>query len=637
MRIRTAFDRSTWLLAGGLGFLAALIALTFLAVDGQRRADVAIDHSMNVQNRLMTVLSSLQDAETGQRGYIITGKTLFLEPYDRTRLNLGADLDNLASATADDAAQRAAMSHVRTLVEARMASLRQGLALRQAGDLTGAADYVARGDSNRRMDEVRREISGMSSEEARVLLHRQVQSRTNFIWLRILLILGFAIVVTLAITALRGAGKRLALVAARRDELATANLNLTEQARSREQAETQVRQLQKMEAVGQLTGGIAHDFNNMLSIVIGSLDLALRRMKKDPGTTVGYIETALEGAHRAAALTARLLAFSRQQPLTPVASDPNKLITGMSDLLRRTIGENLRVETVFSGGMWRICADVSQLENAVLNLCVNARDAMPGGGKLTVETSNAHLDDAYAEQHVEVKAGQYVLISVSDTGTGMTREVVRRAFDPFYTTKPVGKGTGLGLSQVFGFVKQSGGHIEIYSEPGVGTSVKIYLPRWIGGDAEAAAERDDRGAGLPVASNGEVILVVEDDADVRLVSVDALRHLGFTVVQAGSGEEALQVLALQPRVDLLFTDIVMPGMTGRVLADLAIAHRPRLKVLYTTGYTRNAVVHNGILDSGVAFLPKPFTIDQLAHKIARVFADAGAHRKAPELALEPLA
>jgi CheY-like chemotaxis protein len=289
----------------------------------------------------------------------------------------------------------------------------------------------------------------------------------------------------------------------------------------------------------------------------------------------------------------------------------------MSELLRRTIGEHLRVETVLAGGLWRTFADPTQLENAIVNLCVNARDAMPGGGKLTIETTNAHLDDTYAAQHDEVAPGQYVMISVTDTGTGMPPEVVERAFDPFYTTKGVGRGTGLGLSQVHGFVKQSRGHVKIYSEPGVGTTIKIYLPRHAG--EEDVADSHTRPVGeLPHARDGEIVLVVEDDERVRHLSVDALRELGYTVVQASDAAQAMTVLTLQPRVDLLFTDVVMPDLDGRRLADRARAERPNLKVLYTTGYTRNAIVHNGMLDADVAFLAKPFTIEQLALKVRQV-------------------
>jgi len=390
-------------------------------------------------------------------------------------------------------------------------------------------------------------------------------------------------------------------------------------------AEAQLRQMQKMESIGQLTGGIAHDFNNMLAIVIGSLDMASRKLTGQEHPQIGkYLENATHGAQRAAVLTARLLAFSRQQPLEPQALDANKLVGGMSELLRRTIGETVQVETVLAGGLWRAFADPAQLESAIVNLAVNARDAMPSGGKLTIETSNSDLDERYARAHVDVEPGQYIMVSVSDTGTGMAPVVVERAFEPFYTTKGVGKGTGLGLSQVFGFVKQSGGHVKIYSEIGRGTTIKLYLPRHLGAAPPAAAEK--LVTALPMGVPETIILVVEDEEQVRHMTVDALRELGYTVVQASNANQALEQLRMQPRIDLMFTDIVMPGMTGRQLADEAREEWPELRVLYTTGYTRNAVVHNGILDQGVAFLPKPFTLEQLALKIGDVLAGLGANR-----------
>ena len=394
----------------------------------------------------------------------------------------------------------------------------------------------------------------------------------------------------------------------------------------RGEAQAQLRQMQKMESIGQLTGGIAHDFNNMLAIVIGSLDIARRRLADGNIPRVeACIDNAAEGARRAATLTARLLAFSRQQPLEPQALDANKLVSGMSEMLRRAIGDHIRVETVLSGGLWHSFADAAQLENAIVNLAVNARDAMPDGGRLTIETGNADLDDRYARAHAEVSPGQYVLISITDTGTGMSDEVKERAFDPFYTTKGVGKGTGLGLSQVFGYVKQSGGHVKIYSEVDQGTTIKLYLPRHIGGTIResAAGEPTDT---LPTADAGQIILVVEDEAQVRHMTVDALRELGYTVVQASDANQALEQIAVQPRIDLLFTDIMMPDMNGRQLADRAREVRPGLPVLFTTGYTRNAVVHNGMLDAGVAFLSKPFTIAQLAMKVHAVLQGQGANR-----------
>jgi signal transduction histidine kinase len=382
----------------------------------------------------------------------------------------------------------------------------------------------------------------------------------------------------------------------------------------REEAEARLRQSQKMEAVGQLTGGVAHDFNNLLTVVTGSLDLLRRRMEDASARDVRLVENALEGARRAASLTHRLLAFSRQQPLEPKPLDPNRLVAGMSELLRRTLGETIGIETVLAGGLWRTYADPNQLENAVLNLAVNARDAMPQGGKLTIETANAALDDAYVATRTDVKAGQYVLISVSDTGTGMTREVLERVFEPFFTTKPVGKGTGLGLAQVYGFMKQSGGHAAIYSEPGQGTTVKLYLPRYRGSDEVIDRELPD--VARPPIGSGETILVVEDDEMVRRFSVEALGEAGYQVVEAGDGPTGLRLLEADPQIALLFTDVVLAGpLDGRKLADQALQRRPELKIVFTTGYTRNAIIHHGRLDEGVNFLGKPFTSSDLLRKV----------------------
>lgn len=405
-------------------------------------------------------------------------------------------------------------------------------------------------------------------------------------------------------------------VAARTAELEAANQRLRDEAQSRAAAEAQIRQMQKMEAVGQLTGGIAHDFNNMLAIIVGSLDMANKYLQRDPDKTAKAINHAMEGARRAAELTARLLAFSRQQPLDPRSLDVNKLVGSMSEMLTRTLGGNVRMETVLAGGLWRMFADPPQLESAILNLCVNGRDAMPEGGKITLETMNAHLDDAYAARHAEVRPGQYVAIAVSDTGSGMTADVLSRAFDPFFTTKKPGQGTGLGLSQVYGFAKQSGGHVKIYSEAGQGTTVKLYLPRYTGEDVTDPVSTDiDR----PLeGSASEVILVVEDEDQVRQMSVQLLRELGYTVIHASDAKQALAMLEAQIAFDLLFTDVVMPGMNGKQLADRIKELRPGMKVLYTTGYTRNAVIHNGMLDRDVSFLPKPFTIQQLAAKVRQV-------------------
>jgi CheY-like chemotaxis protein len=371
-----------------------------------------------------------------------------------------------------------------------------------------------------------------------------------------------------------------------------------------------------MEAVGQLTGGIAHDFNNLLQVVVGNLEILQRNLPEDAGRLRRSADNAMKGARRAATLTQRLLAFSRRQPLDPKPIDVNALVSGMSDLLHRSLGETVAVETVVAAGLWRVEADANQLENAVLNLAVNARDAMPEGGKLTIETANTMLDEAYARAHAEVRPGQYVVISVSDTGAGMDRETAERVFEPFFTTKEVGKGTGLGLSMVYGFVKQSGGHVKIYSEPLVGTTVRIYLPRLIGGRYEEDVPELNM---APEGSGKETILVVEDNEDVRAYSVETLRELGYQVIEAQDGPSALRVLERQAGIDLLFTDVVLPnGLNGERLARDARVLRPRIKVLFTTGYSRNAIVHHGRLDAGVQLIAKPYSYADLATKVRDV-------------------
>jgi PAS domain S-box-containing protein len=392
----------------------------------------------------------------------------------------------------------------------------------------------------------------------------------------------------------------------------------TEQLRLNEQA---LRQSQKMEAVGQLTGGVAHDFNNLLQIIMGNLETLRRNLPEDAVRLRRAAEQAVNGAARAASLTQRLLAFSRRQPLDPKPIDVNVLVSGMSDLLHRTLGETINVETVRSAGLWRIEADPNELEAAILNLAVNARDAMPDGGRLTIETANMYIDEAYVSAVAEVHPGQYVAISISDTGSGMDEKTMSQAFEPFFTTKPVGKGTGLGLSQVYGFVKQSGGHVKIYSEVGQGTTVKIYLPRLSSGADETISRSD---VDLPEAAGGETILVLEDDDDVRMHSAETLRELGYRVVEAHDGPSALRLLERQSRVDLLFTDVVLPGgMTGAQVAAQASAMRAGLRVLFTTGYARNAIIHHGRLDKGVQLITKPFSFADLAAKVRDVLDSDG--------------
>ena len=382
-----------------------------------------------------------------------------------------------------------------------------------------------------------------------------------------------------------------------------------------------LRQAQKMETIGQLTGGVAHDFNNLLTVIIGQIEVVRRGMDGITNARAAQIrragDHAMHAARRAAALTQRLLAFGRRQPLEPKMVDANRLILGMSALLNGTLGDHIQVETVLAAGLWATFADPNQLDSALLNLAVNARDAMPNGGKLTIETSNAFIDDRYAAAARELTPGQYVQISVSDTGTGMEKTVMSQAFEPFFTTKDVGQGSGLGLSQVYGFVKQSGGHVQIYSEVGEGTTVKIYLPRLV--DPAAQRESDEAAGDAPDGDPSELVLVVEDDEDVRAYTTEALRELGYRVIEAPDGPAALGILERQSDVRLLFTDVGLPGgMNGRDLADAARRLRPNLPILFTTGYARNAIVHGGRLDPDVQLIGKPFTFQALAAKVREI-------------------
>ncbi|WP_051001755.1 ATP-binding protein [Herbaspirillum sp. YR522] len=377
--------------------------------------------------------------------------------------------------------------------------------------------------------------------------------------------------------------------------------------------EEALRQSQKIEAIGQLTGGLAHDFNNLLGGIMGSLDLMRVRMAQ--GRREGlerYIDVALRGVTRAASLTQRLLAFARRQTLDPKPTDVNRLIGGMEEMLRRTIGPSIELEVVGAGGLWSTFVDASQLESALLNLCINSRDAMPDGGRLTIETANKWVDDQWARER-DLSPGQYVCVSVTDTGTGMAPEVIARAFDPFFTTKPIGAGTGLGLSMVYGFARQSGGQIRIYSELGQGTTMSVYLPR----HHQDADEREEPETteGLKNGS-GEIVLVVDDEAPIRMLVAEVLSDAGYVAIEASDGPSALRIIQSKARIDLLITDVGLPGgINGRQLADASRAVRPELKILFVTGYAENAAVGNGHLEPGMQVLTKPFKMDTLARRI----------------------
>jgi signal transduction histidine kinase len=387
-------------------------------------------------------------------------------------------------------------------------------------------------------------------------------------------------------------------------------------------AEAALRQAQKMDALGQLTGGVAHDFNNLLTVIMGGLDTILKQMEAAPVSTQSARQRraagmALQAAQAAAGLTHRLLAFSRQQPLAPKPVDLNGAVAGMSELLRRTLGESIALQTVLAAGLWHTKIDSNQLENALLNLAVNARDAMPRGGQLTIETSNSYLDELYVAQlALEIPPGQYVCVAVTDTGIGMDAATMERVFEPFFTTKEAGKGTGLGLSQVYGFVRQSGGNVKIYSEPGRGTAVKMYLPRYIASAAEMEQRQDETSEAV---GRGEMVLIVEDNALVREHACHTLEELGYRVTEAEDVEAALRIIASQPGPDLLFTDLVLRGgISGVQLAERARALRPKMKVLFTSGYSQHALARQEDMPADSAFISKPYTTTALARETRRV-------------------
>ena len=403
-------------------------------------------------------------------------------------------------------------------------------------------------------------------------------------------------------------------VVARTRQLAEANLRLQNEMIERERAEDALRHAQKMEAVGQLTGGIAHDFNNMLTGIIGSLDLVQRYIAAGRAAEIGrFTEAAVSSAHRAAALTHRLLAFSRRQSLDRKPLNVNSLVHSLEDLFRRTKGDHIELTLQLADDLWSVSTDASQLENALLNLVINARDAMPDGGQLLIETANVQLDGSDIVTLEPADAGDFLMIAVSDNGTGMTPSVLAKAFDPFFTTKPIGQGTGLGLSMIYGFAQQSGGHVSLHSRPGHGTSVRLYLPRL------RVAPPEDKVAPLTAAATaaiaGETVVLVEDDPAVRLLVFNLLNELGYQAHEAQDAKTALPLLESDMRIDLLVTDVGLPGMNGRQLAEIARQHRPELKVLFMTGYAEKAAERQGFLDEGMDMVAKPFSIDLLATMI----------------------
>jgi signal transduction histidine kinase len=567
------------------------------------RSNRWVAHTIRVQVAIVEVGERLASYESAYRGYMVRANPIMLPEVEEAHGGLIQRLDGLRRETADNPDRAKDVAELEQLIRARVEEAQRFAAARSRQTTADLAPLAAVSHGRQLMKQIRARMGAMFAEEARLLAARQQRTELLTAGLALGLAVAVTLVVAFAIMMIRDARARYYALEQAHDRTRAEMV-------ARADAEDSLRQAHKMETVGQLTGGIAHDFNNMLAIVVGSLDIARRNRGIHQDRVDRAIAAALHGAERAATLVSRLLAFSRRQPLSPVPIDVNRLVSGMLDLLQRTLGERVTVETILPNGVRPCFVDPGQLENAILNLSVNARDAMAAtGGRLTIETANETVTPSQATP--EFPAGDYVLIAVIDNGTGMPPEVIRRAFDPFFTTKEIGKGTGLGLSQVFGFVTQSGGRVTIASEMGCGTSIRIHLPHYSG---DVVVAQDDI---VPAAVPGrpdEIILVTEDEPYVRQVSVDALRELGYTVFSAADGEEALRILAEQPAITLLFTDVVMPGMSGPTLGALARRQRPGLRLLYTSAYTPDQG-DGWTAESEGLILPKPFTVAQLAAKV----------------------
>ena len=602
----------------GFALLAVATVAVVIGLLRSREADMWVVHTFQVQQTAQGLLISTRDAESAVRSYLLSSNEEDLDPFEPSLADAGSQLKALGELTSDNAVQQNRVQILDSLIQTKGEQLKKCLSLAKSGQRDAALAVINSPDDRQTLAKIRAATEEVLDTERIFLSERQAHAAQSRYVLAALF--GLALLTAIILASVLAVSTRTAIRG-----LLERTAELDQESKLRQEAEATLRQSQKMEAVGQLSGGIAHDFNNLLTIIIGNLDTMRRQLENLPKTAAELasklakpVDSAIKGANSAAQLTQRLLAFSRRQALEPRRVDLNRLVSDMMDILRRSLGEDINLETVLGAGLWPTFVDPHQVENVLLNLALNAKSAMTKGGHLTIETANCYLDDAYVERFGDVEAGQYVLLCVSDTGTGIKSEIIDRVFEPFFTTKPQGEGSGLGLAMVHGFVKQSGGHIRIYSEPGHGTTVKIYLPRATGDEKITAvpAGKSPRPAPTPNAKKDETVLVVEDNDGVRDYATEVLEQLGYRVLATSDAKEALRLLSDGKHVDLLFTDVVLPGaITGRVLAEQAKDMRPGLRVLYTTGYTRNAIVHQGRLDPDVHLLNKPYTQQDLARKV----------------------
>jgi signal transduction histidine kinase/ActR/RegA family two-component response regulator len=617
--------QNAWfIMAAGFALVVLAVMAGALLVARSQEADRLVNHTFDVQIAGQSLQNHVQAAENSQRGFLITGDTDYLKRFDDAIIKMPALAASLRQLTADNPQQQARLDKLEPLIKAWLSRIKRSIDLSKKGNKEAAFEIVKGGESKMLMDSIVVGLGDFLRAERELLDARQVTSAWLRQWLSVLI--GAALLAATLLAAVLAVATRQAVTG-----LLDRTRELEEESKLRREAEASLSQATKMEAVGQLSGGIAHDFNNLLTIIVGNLDTMKRQHAKlaDPalakdGKLIKALDSASQAARSAGVLTQRLLAFSRRQPLTPARLDSNRLVANMLEMLSRTLGSNISIETVFAAGLWPTFADAHQLENVLLNLAVNAKAAMPEGGCLTIETANTYLDDSYVRRFGDVRAGQYVVLCVTDTGTGIPKDIINKVFEPFFTTKRAGEGSGLGLSMVHGFVKQSGGHVRLYSEEGRGTTVKVYLPRHFGTEEVVVtpAGKVVEGETLPRARPNETILVVEDNDGVREYARDILLELGYRVLDAATVPEALRAVATKPTVSLLFTDVVLGNSNGRVLADKLRRIYPGLPVLYTTGYTRNAIVHQGRLDADVHLLNKPFTQQELAQKVRELIDGA---------------
>lgn len=618
--------------------ISLIVAFAILAFAGfvtarteqQRRESGAwVRHTLMVESALYRLDGAIRRAESEERGYIITRDPAYLRPREDISAQLEKGLAEIGALIADDEGQSERLSQLRPLLDERLDQLQRKIDLMRAGRFDEAAEIVRTGEGKALTDRIDALVAEMIAQEDAIHRRRDEQMAQATDTLQTAIGSLMVLIAGVAVFAVLLAERQLNALRKSSETLKHAYNELIAESTKRGSLEAQLRQSQKLEALGHLAGGIAHDFNNMLGVIVSSLNILRRKLRRNEGELDPLIDSAMDGADRAAGLVRRLLAFSRIQPLDPQPLDVNSLVTGMSAILHRTLGAHIHLATVLAPDLWPTKVDANELESAILNLAVNARDAMPTGGQLTIETMNTALDESYTNEHPPVRPGEYVLIAISDTGVGMPPEVAAKAFDPFFTTKPIGKGTGLGLSQAHGFATQSGGHIQIYSEVDRGTCLKLYLPRYIEASEaeEAVPQPSPTQEEFPRGRPEELVLIVEDDETARRATAQGVRELGYTVLEADSGKAAINILRARADIALMITDVVMPEMDGARLAREAVFRRHALHVMFITGYSQHAIARDGMLDPDVNLLTKPFTLAQLAKKIRDVL---DAHGNLPK-------